>query len=46
MRHGESTRKCENRFVCVTDVDLTEQGLSETHALVMNAAANQGKAKA
>ncbi|MFD2365256.1 2,3-diphosphoglycerate-dependent phosphoglycerate mutase [Pseudoduganella sp. GCM10020061] len=32
MRHGESTWNRENRFTGWTDVDLTEQGMSEARA--------------
>jgi 2,3-bisphosphoglycerate-dependent phosphoglycerate mutase len=31
LRHGESTWNRENRFTGWTDVDLTEQGISEAH---------------
>ena len=31
LRHGESTWNLENRFTGWTDVDLTEQGISEAH---------------
>ncbi len=31
LRHGESTWNKENRFTGWTDVDLTEQGISEAH---------------
>lgn len=46
MRHGESTWKLQSRFIRATDVDLTEQGVSEIHVPAMNAVANQGKATA
>ncbi len=32
LRHGESTWNKENRFTGWTDVDLTEQGVTEAHA--------------
>jgi 2,3-bisphosphoglycerate-dependent phosphoglycerate mutase len=31
LRHGQSTWNLENRFTGWTDVDLTEQGISEAH---------------